>query len=98
MPSAYISPHAKLGNGIVILNNAVVQNNASVGDGTFLNLGVEAYHDSTNGKFCIVYTNSVVRSLPHVGDRTWIGSTVTVPTGAEVEADVVIVDGALVKT
>ena len=27
-PSAYISPHAHIGSGCVILNNAVVQNNA----------------------------------------------------------------------
>ena len=97
VPSAYISPHAKLGSGIVILNNAVVQNNAKIGDGTILNPGVEAHHDSTIGKYCIVYTNSVVRSLTHVGDRAWIGSTVTVSTGAEVEADAVIEDGAVVK-
>ena len=89
--------HAKLGSGIVILNNAVVQNNAKIGDGTILNPGVEAHHDSTIGKYCIVYTNSVVRSLTHVGDRAWIGSTVTVSTGAEVEADGVVEDGAVVK-
>lgn len=97
VPSAYISPHAKLGNGIVILNNAVVQNNASIGDGTILNPGVEAHHDSTIGKYCLVYTNSVVRSLTNVGDRAWIGSTVTVSTGAEVEADAVVEDGSVVK-
>lgn len=97
VPSAYISPHAKLGSGIVILNNAVVQNNAKIGDGTILNPGVEAHHDSMIGKYCIVYTNSVVRSLTHVGDRAWIGSTCTISTGAEVPADEVVEDGAVVK-
>lgn len=95
--SAYISPHAKLGTGIVILNNAVVQNNASIGDGTIINPGVEAHHDSTIGKYCLIYTNSVIRSLTHVGDRAWIGSTCTVSTGTEVEADAVIEDGSVVK-
>jgi sugar O-acyltransferase (sialic acid O-acetyltransferase NeuD family) len=93
VPSAYISPHARLGSGIVVLNNAVVQNNASVGDGTILNPGVEAHHDSNIGKYCLIYTNSVVRSLTHVGDRAWIGSTCTVSTGAEVEADAIVEDG-----
>lgn len=95
--SAYISPHASLGSGIVILNNAVVQNNASIGDGTIINPGVETHHDSTIGKYCLIYTNSVVRSLGNVGDRAWIGSTCTVSTGAEIKADAVIEDGSVVK-
>ena len=94
--SAYVSPHALLGTGVIILNNAVVQNSAKVGSGTILNPGVEAHHDSTIGNYCLIYTNSVVRSLTHVGDRAWIGSTATVSTGASVADDGVIDDGAVV--
>lgn len=97
VPSVYISPHAKLGTGIIILNNAVVQNGASIGDGTILNPGVEAHHDSTIGKYCLIYTNSVIRSLAHVSDRAWIGSTCTVSTGVEVGADAMVPDGCVVK-
>lgn len=61
-PSAYISPHANLGSGVIILNNAVVQNGARIGNGTILNPGVETHHDSTIGGYCLIYTNSVVRS------------------------------------
>lgn len=95
--SAYISPYAKLGNGIIILNNAVVQNGASIGSGTILNSGVEAHHDSTIGNNCLVYTNSVVRSLAKVGDRALIGSTVTISTRAIVQCGTVIGDGSVVR-
>lgn len=95
--SAYVSPHAVLGNGIIVLNNAVVQNGAKIGDGSILNPGVEAHHDSTIGKYCLIYTNSVVRSLTHVGDRVWVGSTCTISTCAEVKADSLIEDGSVVK-
>ena len=97
-PSAYISPHAKVGKGCVILNNAVVQNNARIGDGSILNPGVEAHHDSIVGKNCLIYTNTVVRSMANVGDRTRIGSTVTVSTGASVPEDADIPDGTVVRT
>ena len=97
-PSAYISPHATLGYGVIILNNAVVQNGAKVGSGTILNPGVEAHHDSTIGDYCLIYTNSAIRSLTHVGNRVWIGSTVTVSTSATVPDDTVIPDGAVYKT
>lgn len=95
--SAYVSPHAHIGSGCVILNNAVVQNNAKCGDGCILNPGVELHHDSTIGSNCLVYTNSVVRSLTHVGDRVWIGSTATVSTSAIVPDDAIIGDGEVFK-
>lgn len=95
--SAYVSPHAHIGSGCVILNNAVVQNNAKCGDGCILNPGVELHHDSTIGSNCLVYTNSVVRSLTHVGDRVCIGSTATVSTSAIVPDDAILGDGEVFK-
>lgn len=96
-PSAYISPHAHIGSGCVILNNAVVQNNAKCGDGCILNPGVELHHDSTIGSYCLIYTNSVVRSLTSVGDRVWVGSNVTVSTSATVSDDTLLEDGKVIK-
>ena len=95
--SAYISPHAHIGSGCVILNNVVVQNNAHIGNGCILNRGVEAHHDSIIGNYCLVYANSVVSSLTHVGDRVRIGSTTTISTGATVLDDTVIEDGVVVQ-
>ncbi len=97
VPSAYISPHAKLGEGCVILNNAVVQNGARVGSGTILNAGVELHHDCIIGNCCLIYSNSVVRFNARVGDRVKIGSTVSVSNSAVVPADSIIDDGCVVK-
>lgn len=35
--SAYITPYAKLGRGCVVLNNAVVQNGSTIGNGAVIN-------------------------------------------------------------
>jgi sugar O-acyltransferase (sialic acid O-acetyltransferase NeuD family) len=98
VPSAYISPHAVLGTGCVILNNVIVQNNARMGNGCILNPGVELHHDSTIGNNVLIYTNSVVRSLTHVGDRVWIGSNVTISTSAVVPDDKMVPDGSMFKS
>lgn len=45
----------------------------------------------------MIYTNSVVRSLTHVGDRGVIGSTATVSIGATIPDDTVIEDGSIYK-
>lgn len=94
-PSAYVSPHAHVGSGCVILNNVVIQNNARCGDGCILNPGVELHHDSMVGSYCLIYTNSVIRSLTSVGHRVWIGSTATISTSAIVPDDTVIPDGGV---
>lgn len=93
VPSAYISPYASVGNGCVILNNVVIQNNAKVGNGVILNSGVEIHHDSVVEDYVLIYANSVVRSLAHVGKRAHLGSTLTVSNEVVIPYDAVVEDG-----
>ncbi len=93
VPSAYISPYASVGYGCVILNNVVIQNNAKVGNGVILNPGVEIHHDSVVEDYVLIYTNSVVRSLAHVGKRAHLGSTLTISNEVIVPADAVVENG-----
>ena len=89
-PSAYISPYAKLGCGCVMLQNACVQNGASVGDGVLLNAGTEVHCDASVGDYALIYTNSVIRTGATVGNYARIGSNcticnnATVPDGADI--------------
>ena len=94
VPSAYISPFASVGNGCVILNNVVIQNNSKVGDGVILNPGVEIHHDSVVEDYVLIYTNSVVRSLAHVGKRAHLGSTLTISNEVVIPDDAVLCDGS----
>jgi len=88
--SAYISPYATIGCGCIILNNAVVQNGASVGDGVILNAGVEAHQDCRIDSCTLIYANSVVRSYARVGKRVKIESTVTIGNNVVIEDDRVV--------
>ena len=60
--SAYVSPYAQLGCGCVVLQNACVQNGASIGNGVLLNAGTEVHCDATVGDYALIYTNSVIRT------------------------------------
>ena len=95
--SAYVSPFSQLGWGCILLNNAVVQNGAQIGNGVVLTVGVEAHHDCTISDFALVYTNSVVRTGAKVGERAKIGSTSTVGNFVRVPEDAVIPDGASIQ-
>ena len=92
--TAYVSPFAQLGWGCILLNNAVVQNGAQIGNGSILNVGAEAHHDCTIDDFALIYTNSVIRTGATVGKRAKIGSTATVGNFVHVPEDAVIPDGA----
>lgn len=91
--SVYISPHAQIGCGCVLLNNVVVQNGGHVGDGVLLNPGVEVHNDAFVDDYALIYTNSVVRALAHVGKRVRIGSTVSISNNVNVADDSDIPDG-----
>ena len=91
-PSAYISPYSKMGCGCVVLQNACVQNGASVGNGVLLNAGAEVHCDATIGDYTLIYTNSVIRTGAAVGNYTRIGSNCTVCNNATVPNDTDIPD------
>lgn len=91
--SAYISPHAQIGCGCVLLNNVVVQNGGRVGDGVLLNPGVEVHNDAFVDDYALIYTNSVVRALAHVGKRVRIGSNVSISNNVNVADDSDIPNG-----
>ena len=83
-PSAYISPYAKLGRGCVVLQNACVQNGASVGNSVLLNAGTEVHCDATVGDYALIYTSSVIRTGATVGKFARIGSNCTICNNATV--------------
>ena len=76
--------------GCVVLQNACVQNGASVGNGVLLNAGTEIHCGAAVGDYALIYTNSVVRTGATVGNFTRIGSNCTicnhaaVPDGADI--------------
>lgn len=91
-PSAYISPFSKVGCGCVILQNACIQNGASMGNGVLLNTGTEVHCDATVGNYALIYTNSVVRTGAIVGNVARIGSNCTICNRATVLEDADIPD------
>ena len=95
-PSAYISPYSKMGYGCVVLQNACIQNGASVGNGVLLNAGTEIHCDAAVGDYALIYTNSVIRTGATVGNFTRIGSNCTSCNNATVPDGVDIPDCAAV--
>ncbi|QPL47225.1 acetyltransferase [Halomonas sp. A40-4] len=89
-PSAVISSHASLGEGVVVFGNAVVNACAVVGAGAIVNTGAVIEHDCIVGEFAHVSPNAALAGGVNLGREAWVGACasvrqlLTVGTGAVV--------------
>lgn len=89
-PTAYISPLARLGEGVFVGANSVIGPGAVLGDHVFVNRGVTIGHDTHIGAF------SRIQPGANLGGLSRIGRGVTIAIGATLLERLVIGNGAFV--
>ena len=73
-PHAYVSRHATLGAGTIVMHGAVVNAAAQIGRNCILNTLSLVEHDVMIGNHCHVSTSAAINSGVKIGDGTFIGS------------------------
>lgn len=73
-PCAYVSPHATLGAGTIVMPGAVVNAGAVVGRNCIINSQSLVEHDAKIGDHCHIATAAVVNGGVQIGSGTFIGS------------------------
>lgn len=81
-PLAYVSPHANLQEGSVVLHHALVNANASIGVNCIINSKALIEHDAIIGNNCHISTACVVNGAARVDDNSFLGSGSVVIQGA----------------
>jgi len=89
-PTAYVSPLARLGEGVFVGANSVIGPGAVLGDHVFVNRGVTIGHDTHIGSF------SRIQPGANLGGLSRIGRGVTIAIGATLLERLVIGNGAFV--
>lgn len=89
-PAAFVSAHAELGEGCIVLARAVVQPAATLDEVVIVNTGAIVEHDSSVGAGTHVAPGAIVLGACTVGAACMIGAGALVLPGAEVP------DGTLV--
>ena len=89
-PRAYVSRHASIGDGSIVLHGAVINAGAVVGRNCILNSQSLVEHDALIGDHCHVATGVRLNSGVRVGDGTFIGSGSTVRQGVTIGRNCVI--------
>lgn len=95
-PGAWVSPHARVGNGSIVMHGAIVNAGAVIGDNCIINSRALVEHGSVVGSHCHIATGALVNGDVIIGERTFVGSGAVIREGLSVGSDCVIAMGALV--
>ncbi|AEJ18671.1 acetyltransferase [Gracilinema caldarium] len=76
-PLAYVSKHAKIESGTIIMHHALVNANAKIGFNCIINSKALIEHDAVIGNHCHVATAAVVNGGVVIRDHTFFGSNAT---------------------
>lgn len=83
-PHAYVSRHASIGAGSIVMHGAVVNAGAVIGRNCILNSNSLVEHDSIVGDHCHIATAASVNSGVRIGDGAFVGSNASVRQGVEI--------------
>ena len=96
-PRSYVSKHASIGSGTVIMHNVLINAHATVGRNCIINTNALIEHDSKIGDFCHISTNAVINGGVSVGKETFIGSGSSTKEGITISDNTFIPAGSVVK-
>jgi sugar O-acyltransferase (sialic acid O-acetyltransferase NeuD family) len=83
-PRAYVSAHAKLNSGTIVMHGAVINAGVKVGKNCIVNSQALVEHDAIIGSHCHISTSAVINSGVFVGKGTFIGSNSSVRQGINI--------------
>lgn len=76
-PLSYVSKHAKIGEGTVVMHHALVNADAVVGENCIINTKALIEHDAVVEDFCHISTSAVINGGVVVKKNSFVGSNVT---------------------
>ena len=95
-PRSYVSPHAKLGSGTIVMHDVMVNAGAHVGENCILNSKSLIEHGARVGGHCHISTGSILNGETQIGHESFIGSGVVVREGVRIGARSLVAGGARV--
>lgn len=95
--TAHVSNYASLGEGTVVMHQAIVNAGAVVGANCIINTFCNIEHDAVIGDQCHISTGTMVNGDCKVGKMCFIGSQSVLANGISICDDVVVGAGSLVR-
>lgn len=84
-PMAHVSKYAMIGEGTVVMHQAVVNTDAHIGKGCIINTFANIEHDVVIGDYCHISTGAMVNGGATIADGIFIGSQSVVNQCVKIE-------------
>jgi len=89
-PLAYVSKHAKIEEGTIVMHYALVNAGATIGKNCTINTRALIEHDACIGDHCHIATASVINGGAKIGQGTFFGSNAVIKEYVEIGENAVI--------
>jgi len=73
-PRAYISRHASVGTGTIVMHNSLINARAKIGSNCIINSCALVEHDAEVNDYCHISTGAIVNGGTHIAEGTFVGS------------------------
>jgi sugar O-acyltransferase (sialic acid O-acetyltransferase NeuD family) len=73
-PNAFVSKHAVIGEGTIIMHQALLNAGVKIGYNTIINTKALIEHDAVIGNHCHISTGGIVNGGVEIGNNTFYGS------------------------
>lgn len=96
-PNSYVSKHAKIGEGTVIMHQAIVNAGAIIGENCIINTKSLIEHDAKVGDHCHIATATIINGGVNIGEGSFVGSGSVSKQGSKVPANTFIKANSIIK-
>ena len=96
-PLAYVSKHATIGEGTILMHYAMANAAAKIGDNCIINSKALIEHDAVIESHCHISTGATINGGVRVGEQSFIGSHATTKQTITILPKSFIKAGTLVK-
>jgi sugar O-acyltransferase (sialic acid O-acetyltransferase NeuD family) len=96
-PQAYVSRHASIAQGTIVMHHALVNAGAQIGANCIINSKALVEHDAQIGAHCHISTGALINGGVQVGKGVFWGSGAVAKQSAQVADNAFIRAGSIVK-
>jgi len=96
-PLAYVSKHAIVGEGTIIMHHALVNAEAQIGHNCIINSKANIEHGAEVQNFCHIATGATINGNTIVKEGTFIGSNTTLSHSITIKENSIISAGKFIK-
>jgi sugar O-acyltransferase (sialic acid O-acetyltransferase NeuD family) len=96
-PDAYVSRHAAVGAGTIVMHGAIINAGARIGNNCIINSRALIEHDATVADHCHISTGAILNGAAKIGRGSFVGSGSVIKEGVSIGSDCIVGMGLAVR-